>query len=402
MNIRNNTLLIATVSILGFTSCDNDDNAIVASQVIETPATYSFERNGTSSVSYSGQTTRILMAGELVASFNYTQNTEVQLLSQFAHTEGESNFADASLNASDKSIRSKVAASTDFFAANSTDQAAIRADLESFISSQVNEVFPAWSNSASAGVPGQLQQAGGGATRYLNAKGLEYNQAFAKSLIGALMIDQMLNNYLSPAVLDEASNRRDNDMVVLSTGSNYTNMEHKWDEAFGYLYGAETDPLNPALNADSFLNKYLSSVDNDADFTGIAADIYNAFKLGRAAIVAGEYDLRDQQADIIKTKISEIAGIRAVYYLQNGKDDLNGDKAKAFHALSEAYGFIYSLQFTRVAGTDQPFFTKSEVDSYLNQLMAGNGFWDVTPATLDQIAGEISNQFNFTLEQAKN
>jgi hypothetical protein len=401
MNLKVNTLLIATSAILGFTSCDSDDDVSVAPQLIETPATYSFERNGNSSVSYPGQTTRILMAEELVAGLNNSQNTEAQLLSTFAHTAGEDNFTAATLNASDKSVRSKVAASSDFFAANSTDQAAIRADFEGFISGQVNEVFPAWANTASAGVPGQLQQAGGGTTRYLNAKGLEYNQAFAKSLIGALMMDQMLNNYLSPAVLDEASNRGDNEMKVLSSGSNYTVMEHKWDEAFGYLYGTETDPLNPELNADSFLNKYLSSVDNDTDFTGIAADIYDAFKLGRAAIVAGEYDLRGQQADIIKTKISEIAGIRAVYYLQNGKNDLNGDKAKAFHALSEAYGFIYSLQFTRVAGTDQPFFTKNEVDEYLNQLMVGNGFWDVTPATLDQISVEISDRFDFTMEQAK-
>ena len=40
-----------------------------------------------------------------------------------------------------------------------------------------------------------------------NAGGLEYNQLVNKGLIGALMVDQMLNNYLSAAVLDEADNR---------------------------------------------------------------------------------------------------------------------------------------------------------------------------------------------------
>ena len=38
-------------------------------------------------------------------------------------------------------------------------------------------------------------------------------------------------------------------------------MEHKWDEAFGYLYGAEEDETAPVLGVDSFLNKYLDKVE---------------------------------------------------------------------------------------------------------------------------------------------
>ena len=48
---------------------------------------------------------------------------------------------------------------------------------------------------------------------------------------------------------------------------------------------------------DSFLNKYLSRVEGDSDFAGIAEEIYNAFKLGRAAIVAKDYTTRNVQAD---------------------------------------------------------------------------------------------------------
>jgi hypothetical protein len=400
MKVRFNLLMVATVAALGFTSCENDD-APTITQLIETPATYSFERNGASTVGYSGQTTRILMAEELISGFKQPQTTETTLINRFTHIEGENSFNDATLNASDKNVRSKVAASIDFFAANSTDQAAIRTDLESFIAGQVNDVFPVWNNTASAGVAGQLQQAGGGAVRYVSGKGLEYDQAFTKTLIGALMVDQILNNYLSPAVLDAATNRADNDAQILAAGKNYTTMEHKWDEAFGYLYGTEADPLNPVLNVDSFLNKYLSRVEGDPDFTGIAATIYDAFKLGRAAIVAGEYDLRDDQVDVIREQISEIVGTRCVYYLENGRMDLVRDKAKAFHDLSEGYGFIYSLQFTRVPGTNQPYFSKTEVDAFLDQLMIGNGFWDVTPATLEQMSLDIENRFNFTIEQAK-
>ena len=71
-----------------------------------------------------------------------------------------------------------------------------------------------------------------------------------------------------------------------------TDMEHDWDEAYGYLYGTATnlaDP-NPTVGGDdSFLNKYLGKVNTDTDFSGIADDICNALKLGRAAIVAKDY-----------------------------------------------------------------------------------------------------------------
>jgi len=95
-----------------------------------------------------------------------------------------------------------------------------------------------------------------------------------------------------------------------------------------------------------------------------------------------------------------VIGIRSVFYLQQGKNSLVNDKASAFHDLSEGYGFIYSLQFTRNPNTDLPYFSKTEVDNYLAQLMNGNGFWDVTEATLDQISNEISARFTFTTAQA--
>ncbi|WP_339687452.1 DUF4856 domain-containing protein [uncultured Nonlabens sp.] len=391
-------LTAATLTVTLFTSCENDDTISTSSVVA--PVTYSFERNSQNTVHFSGQTTRIKMGDEIDAALLNPVLSESDIASMYSHQAGDNNFSDAALNAADKNMRSKTAASRDFFSANSTDAAAIKADFDGFIAGQVNEIFPAWNNIASSGVAGQLQEAGGGAIRYMDGRGLEYNQAFVKGAIGALMLDQINNNYLSPEVLDEASNRADNDMEVLATGANYTAMEHKWDEAFGYLYGAEADIENPVLRVDQYLNKYLARVEDDADFTGIANEIYDAFKLGRAAIVAKDYDLRDRQAAIIQERLSDIMGIRAVYYLQQAKSTLSNDQATAFHDLSEGYGFIYSLQFTRKPGTSQPYFSKSEVDAYLAELMVGNGFWDVTPATLDRMSDEISARFTFTTAQA--
>jgi hypothetical protein len=157
---------------------------------------------------------------------------------------------------------------------------------------------------------------------------------------------------------------------------------------------------SPELNKDSFLNKYLSRVEGDSDFTGIAKEIYDAFKLGRAAIVAKDYETRDAQAEFLREKISEVVGIRAVYYLQQAINTINTDKASAFHDLSEGFGFIYSLQFTRKPNTDEPYFTKSEVDAFIATLTKNNGFWDITSAELDTMSNTISAEFNFTTAQA--
>lgn len=391
--------LVLSLFIVGsmLTSCSSDDdNGSSGSQVVA-PATYQFERNGATTVNYGGQTSRILMGAEFVSALSDNTKTEVELDGMFTNT-GDY-FSTSELNTSGKDIRSKTAASNDYFSANTTDGNAIKSELDGWIANQVNDVFPNWNTIAVSGTAGQIQEAGGGSIRYVNSKGLEYNQAINKSLIGALIADQILNNYLSPSVLDAGDNIINNDSDVLDGSNNYTTMEHKWDEAFGYLYGTD-DALAPQLNQDSFLNKYLSRVEDDEDFAGIADDIYNAFKLGRAAIVSKNYTVRDQQAEIIREKISEIIAIRAVYYLQQGKTNLGTDYGSAFHDLSEGFGFVYSLQFTRQPGTSSPYFTKFEVDAFVSELMTANGFWDVTSETLDSISEDIASRFNFTVEQA--
>ncbi|QCX00796.1 DUF4856 domain-containing protein [Aggregatimonas sangjinii] len=422
-------ILLTLASGLLFTACDSDDNDPIGATcsdgiqngdetgvdcggsctpcetAIENPSSYLFERDGESTVSFSGQTTRLLMGDEILGAFGDEMTTAERIQAMFAHEEGAADFEDADLNASDKSVRSKTAASADFFSSNATDQALIRADFDGWITAQVTEVFPNWNVPAEAGTAGQL--ADGSSTRYVSSTGLEYNQLFNKGLIGALTADQILNNYLSPTILDEADNRANNDDGVVEEGKSYTTMEHKWDEAYGYVYGLNADASDPNadLGADSFLNKYIGRVEDDTDFAGVADEIFQAFKLGRAAIVAKQYDVRDEQAEIIKQKISEIIGIRAVYYLQQAKAPLTQETpayGSAFHDLSEGYGFIYSLQFTRKPNATDAYFTKAEVDAFLIDLMddGENGLWDVTPATLDTIAAAIADRFDFTLEQA--
>ncbi|SNR16012.1 DUF4856 domain-containing protein [Tenacibaculum jejuense] len=401
-------LSVLAIAGLFFVSCSDDDNNIPDNPnvEVEAPDTYKFERNGSTSVSYSGQTTRIKMAEELISSLKddpsstaIPTTTEAQLDGMFAHVEGNADFSDADLNASDKSIRSKTAASRDYFFSNVVEGTVIKEKFDNWIAEQVDVVFPNWNTDAAPGVAGRIQEAGGGSNRLVNGKGLELDQAVNKTLIGALMVDQMLNNYLGVLVLDEGTNVADNDNQVLATDKNYTNMEHKWDEAFGYLYGTD-DAENPQYNADSFLSKYVFRVEGDSDFVGISKKIYDAFKKGRQAIVVKNYAEREAQAKIIRDEVSKIIAIRAVYYLQQAKLTLATDKGAAFHDLSEGYGFIESLRFTRNTADNAPYFTATEISGFTNDLLEGNGFWDVTPATLDEISKDIADKFDFTVEKA--
>ena len=230
------------------------------------------------------------------------------------------------------------------------------------------------------------------------------------------MVDQILNNYISSNVLD--SFEAANDVGTLVEGKNYTDMEHDWDEAYGYLFGAAAavnlaSPLNEIGEglggSDNFLSKYLDRVNDDADFSGIAQDIFDALKLGRAAIVAKNYTVRNEQAEIIREKISEVIGVRCVFYMQQAKAALEAntetvDYATAFHDLSEAFGFIYSLQFTRQPNANTPYFTRAEVTSILGNIYTNNtnGFWDVTPEDLQTASETIAAKFNFTVEEAAN
>lgn len=405
MNLSKSLLVIA--AFIFTISCDTNNT----NDEIATPESYEFTRNGESTVSFSGQTTRIKMATELsVAMTDFDNSTEELLLEMYRNQTangGDANpYSDADLNSATKSIKSKVAASTDYFSSNTAVSSEIKAQFETWISAQVDEVFPNENIQAQPGVAGQI--ADGSSTRYVSAKGFEYNQMLAKGLIGALMTDQILNNYVSTSVLDAGNNIEDNTAKVTLEGNSYTNMEHKWDEAYGYLFGVAQNKAKPLATIgedDDFLNEYVGKVNSDSDFEGIAQDIFDAYALGRAAIVENDYDLRDEQATILRNRISTVIAVRAVYYLESGINALQETPTNygaAFHDLSEAYGFLFSLQFSRVPNTSDSYLTKSEIDGFLAALEEGNGLWDVQVETLQNISTSVASKFDFSIEEAAN
>lgn len=390
------------LSFVLFTSCSSDD-ADINPVNYEIPSSYTFQRAGNSTVDFSGQTTRLQMLDEITSKFTTagtdgTALNKVELQNMFNNTNNA--FTSAALNSSGKNIKSKTAASSDYFTlflgGGSTVE---KTEVQAFFESQFAiGVAASQGNVAAAGIAGSYLD--GSKTRLFAANGLEPQQILSKGLMGALMMDQISNQYLSVNTLDKASTRIENSNKVLSENENFTTMEHYWDEAYGYVYGAD----NAATNSLKFWSSYIDQVNADADFNTVSTDINLAFRKGRAAIVANDYLVRDQQAAIIQKNLALVAAVRAVFYMQEGKAKLVQDNgAKAFHALSEGYGFIMSLRYTRQPGTDIPYFSKEEVNTMLASLTSGpNGLWDIDNLSpkLDTISAQIASRFGFSITQA--
>ena len=376
-----NTILLLFAFI--FVSCDTDNQE--DELIVVAPANYEFVRDGASTVSFSGQTARLNMADEIYNALNTNTFTKAQLLEMFNNGTG---FSTDALNNAGKVVGSKTASGC-----NHGALAVTKARYTDMLEDFADNVIPAWTATASDGSAGLLTDSK--RTINVNAKGWEVDQTFIKGIIGGMCVDQIVNNYLDPCQLDSGTRRDDNTNGILSSGKNYTDMEHKWDEGFGYLYGQEEDATRADLGTSPLGNgttlmKYFKKI-NDSNMPGIGEIVFDAFKLGRAAIVAGDYELRDAQAKIIMIHLSKVVGYKAVDYLEGYMDKMAaGNNADAIHALSEGYGFILSLMFTN-DGTGNPYFSESEVNSMLLKM---DNMWTVSNSDLTEMVSSIKSRFN--------
>lgn len=416
------TILLAGI-LATMIACDNDDKDNEIKIVVETPTVQDvitgndfsrrtenpgkgaynndyidnygslFTREGESTVSYSGQTTRLKQAKEIGG--NLKSNVpvaDIQLKFEGEEVNGSlqsAGFSDTSLNGTTKIVRSKTSSSTGLFGgSNSSGQGATNvADFDAYITGH-QDVLDNWTVTAAPGQAGTFLDIDG-ATRYVDAKGFELDQLFTKGLAGALAYDQTVNHYFNR--LDDNNDgsgnyRTANDEGTVVDGKSYTTMEHHWDEAFGYIYGN--------ITGENLIYKYIDNVDALQKFAGIEREILEAFVKGRIAIVEKDYDTRDAQVKILREKLSIIIAVRAVHYLGGGANILN-DSTKAtedsFHDICEGYGFIYSLRFI-VDANGNRYFTDAEVDGYLAILEAGNGLWSVTADQLIDMADDIASK----------
>ncbi len=274
-------------------------------------------------------------------------------------------FTGAGLNTSGQQLRSTTAASWPTAASQ-----VVRTYIDQNIT-KLAVTSRSVNQEAAAGRAGRLG-------RYLvDEQGYEINQVIQKSLIGAVLLDQIDNVLLTDQAL-----QADNSRVV--EGKTYTALEHNWDLAYGYL------TANPILTTDfnampreRFLGSYLSEKNGPA-----APGVYLAFLKGRAAIVNNDAAGVQTQATLIRTELEKTLALAAVSYLSNWKAASALD-VKA-HSLGEALGFVYSLRFCTKYGADAAF-----SDNIITGLTSGaQGAWSLTNAQADVAINAIKTKFN--------
>ncbi|WP_281614004.1 DUF4856 domain-containing protein [Flammeovirga sp. SubArs3] len=259
-------------------------------------------------VDYSGQTARIMMLDSL-ESYIKSGNDGVTALSADDMNAIYTNES-GDLFGSSKDLESKTANDPTLLA-------------------NVYDQVPAYFASAEAASGNEENIIGG---RLFDANGHEPAQMVGKGLMGAVLYYQSVSYYLTP----EKLNAGDNETVTEGKG---TDMEHYWDEGFGY-FGASQDFLSNEEATNYYWAKYAVS---RSDVYDVRADIFNAFIAGRQAIIDKDYEERDLQAAIIQEKWEELVAINVVHYANSVISDTElGD---ILHHWSEAVAFATALQY---------------------------------------------------------
>ncbi|MFD2720768.1 DUF4856 domain-containing protein [Hymenobacter monticola] len=277
-------------------------------------------------------------------------------------------FASATLNtaaASGVQLRDKTAAS---FATANGDV------VRTYLDTKLAELATASQSVNQVATPGNAGRLG----RYLvDGRGFEVNQIVQKALLGALLLDQIGNVLMTNSALTA-----DNSKVV--AGTVYSEREHNWDMAYGYLTSNATMVTDYAITPrERFLAGYLNEKNGAA-----SPGVYMAFLKGRAAIVNNDDATLKAQSDIIRTELEKTLAKAAVSYLASWKAAAALD-VKA-HALGEGLGFIYALRFCTKYGVDTAW-----ADSVLNGLTSGSqGAWSLTNAQADAAIAAINTKFS--------
>ncbi len=349
---------------------EKDDNSCMYAESLAMPATYEFTRDGSSSVSYSGQTDRLNQLTEmknLLKTADGGAKIEAQdLLDMFANT--NDNGGDNFTFNSTKQLKNKTfELDRDWFETLMTNAAAV-------------------SDSGAANVMASNGKAGlvtrsNGNTILVDSNGWEFTQFIEKGLMGATFYYQVGNTYLTDEEIGD-----DVENTELEDGKNYTAMEHHWDEAFGYM-NFPVDFESDYIGSGSL--KYWGNYTNERDeLLGSADILMNAYTLGRAAIVAKKYDIKNAQRDIIYTEFERVIAATAIHYMNEALSATNdGDR---LHVLSEGYSFVRALRY---AHPDHAKFTIAEIDAFLHTDI-GNDLWNVQASGLNNVKNQLSTAYN--------
>lgn len=364
--MKKHALGLLTIALL-ITACKKD-----ATNDYTIPTTYNFEN-----VSYSGQTARLDMMEEMTTYMKTANTSNADALDgaklKDMYSNSNSQFTSAGLNSSTKQLKSKTVES-------------MRASFESYMDA-IAVASASTSETAADGQAGIITKVDNSGGYLLNANGVELTQIIEKGLMGACFYYQGTAVYMGSGKMDV-----DNEAVTEGEG---TEMEHHWDEAFGY-FGVATD--FPTNTSDlRFWGKYCNKRNA---VLGTNATMMNAFLKGRAAISNNDLEARDEAIATLQTNWEIIVAATAIAYLNDTKDNWTTDPAIAHHALSEAYAFILGLKY----GASKSL-THAQVDEILVALSGSAdplqaNFYTVDSTKLDAAIDAIATYYS-SLESVK-
>lgn len=339
------------------------------------PTTYTFtDDDGNNTVSYGGQTIRLEMMGEMTT-YMKTANTAGTSVSAITLKDMYANngytWTDApglGMTGSSKQLKSKTA----------EGDAGIQAMFEVYMDSigAISATTTSGVENGAPGTAGVYPNDGVKGPYLMSANGVEYTQLIEKGLMCAVFMNQMTVNYLGGLSTDDNSAASDP-----SAGKYYTEMEHHWDEAYGYFTSAVDYPTS---GTDRFWGKYANSRES---LLSTATKIGDAFRLGRAAISNDDYTVRDAQVAIIRNEMEKVCAGTAIHYLNDAKANI-GDVTARNHFISEAVAFLEGLKYgyNAISGAGM---SSAQVDVAL--AFIGDDYNSVTLANLQSAIDEIAN-----------
>ncbi|MBA1147798.1 DUF4856 domain-containing protein [Ectothiorhodospiraceae bacterium WFHF3C12] len=462
-------LTLALLASLGLTGCggdndDDNDNAPTGS-TLDVPETYAFPSrfSSVSSVAYPGQVARQVLIADLRSLIDNglgdridTTPSEVDTQAEVvaileSHYDGgidtlagnelaltttpptvQDTYGDISSN---KNLTGKIAGNDDV-----TDHVDWDAgDFVGWSAASPEALVRGWFDTIGDNVAteasGSLRQATVDGTtfnleHYLTEDGLHLGQLVQKFLLGAVAFSQAADDYLDDDV-DGKGLMTDNVSAADSGASPFTELEHQWDEGFGY-FGAARD-YNAYTDDDVASQPYRDSDGNGFidlqseyifDLAGYAAkrdrssqtgttfseDIFNAFLRGRAIIsnAGGELtseEMSDLQAqrDIIVENWEKVLAANVVHYINSTLADMDawstspgagtfGDLAAHW---SEMKAFALGLQFNpRMTLTDTQYSDLHDLMGEAPVLPGETGFSDYR-ADLLEARDILENAYGF-------
>lgn len=365
-------LLTIPLSLAFITGC-SDDSPGTDPGDLQVPETYSFESRfeaGTSSVEYPGQTVRNLLMQDirsLAASTGTPSGSAVTAEDFLALYD----YSDASALTTTTSTGS-LPALEDGYSSISTGKKISDKTAPGVLigtSMTVDQMLRSWFDSIEVFSADATRR--GTPMAYTTADGLDLVQLLDKVMLGGVSYYQGTSHYLAN-VLDKANS------AAHGAGNPFTEMEHNWDEAFGYFGAArDYDRYTDAMLAGS-TNDYVFDANGDdkIDFQSeynfpfarnagkrdagatsgidLSADIFEAFRRGRALISAAgsQEDLTAERQKVARLW-EKIVASTVIHYINEVLSDMEGiDETSTVATMTdlnkhwgEMKGYLWALQF---------------------------------------------------------